>query len=222
MLVFVRIFFLLFPIAVVVPAMAGLFGSDDHRPKNCYNWYGERETCYRQHSEKNETLVALNYYDFNGKEEQSLTGNVGFGATYLTTTSLDAARFVFGGSLFMADGNVWVDNMRYLGTLYSGELLLGLSLKAYRRSTVRPMLELIGTLGFKSLEMSRPPTDVENKTFGFSYGVRASMGMEFGFWRSVAVRTMIDYYDVRAKNIAGSDAFPMTSLGASFGLVFFH
>lgn len=217
-----RVFLLILSLILPSIAGAGWFSDDDDRTKNCYNWYGEKESCYRQHSEKIESYVGFNYLDFNGEEEESLVGNTGFGATYLTTTSLDAFRFMYGGNLYMADGNVYVGGTRYTGTLYSGELLLGFSLKAYRRSTVRPLLEVLGAVGFKSLDMSRPPTGVDNRTFGFSYGGRASMGMEFGFWRSVAIKTTIDYYDVRAKDIAGSDSFPMTSLGASIGLTFFH
>lgn len=209
-------------IAMSSITQAGWFSDDDDRTKNCYNWYGEKEACYRQHHEKHESFVGINYMDFTGEEEESLVGNTGFGMTYLTTSGLNAARFVFGGSLYMADGNVYVADTRYSGTLYSGEILLGFSLKAYRRATVRPMLDVLGVAGFKSLEMSRPPTGVDNRTFGFSYGVKAAAGMEFGFWRSVAIRTTIDYYDVRAKDIAGSSAFPMTSLGATIGLTFFH
>lgn len=214
--------FFIFSLLAPALASAGWFSDDNDRTKNCYNWYGEKEACYRQHSEKIESYVGLNYMDFTGEERESLVGNTGFGATYLTTSGLDAFRLMFGGSLYMADGNVYINDTRHVGTLYSGELLLGFSLKAYRRSTVRPFLEVLGAVGFKSLEMSRPPTGVDNRTFGFSYGGKGSMGMEFGFWRSVAIKTSIDYYDVRAKDIAGSDAFPMTSLGASIGLTFFH
>lgn len=217
---FLILFFIL--IGFTPCAVAGWFSDDDDRVKNCYNWYGEKEACYRPHNEKHESFVGFNYMDFNGEEEESLVGNTGFGMTYLTTSGLNAARFVFGGSLYMADGNVYVADTRYTGTLYSGEILLGLSLKAYRRATVRPMLDILGVAGFKSLEMSSPPTGVDNRTFGFSYGVKAAAGMEFGFWKSVAIRATVDYYDVRASKIAGSDAFPMTSLGASIGLTFFH
>lgn len=222
-MMYTKSLFLIFSLILPSVASAGWFSDDDQRTqKNCYNWYGEKESCYRQHSEKIESYVGMNYYAFNGEEQESLVGNTGFGVTYLTTSSLDAFRFIFGGTLYTADGNVYVDNTRYTGTLYSGELLLGFSVKAYRRSTVRPLLDVVGAVGFKSLDMSRPPAGVDNRTFGFSYGGRVSMGMEFGFWRSVAIKTTIDYYDVRAKDIAGSDAFPMTSLGASIGLTFFH
>lgn len=205
-----------------VAANASWFGGDDDKGKNCYNWYGEKEHCYRTHNEKNESYVGGNFLDFNGDEEESLVGNQGFGATYLTTSSLQAVRFMYGGSLYVADGNVYVGGSRYVGTLYSGELLVGLSLKAYRRATVRPLLEVLAAVGFKSLEMSRAPAGVDNRTFGFSYGGKGSMGMEFGFWKAVAIRTTIDYYGVSASKIAGSDSFPMTALGVSLGLTFFH
>lgn len=216
-----RIFFFIL-ILSSFPAHAGWFSDDEKSVKNCYNWYGEKEPCYRQHNEKVETLLSFNYMDFTGDEVESLTGNTGFGATYLTTSGLDAARFVFGGSLYYADGNVYIESSRRVGTITSGELILGFSFKAYRRSTVRPILDILGLVGFKSLDMSNPPTGVDNRTFGFSYGGKVAAGMEFGFWRSLALRTTVDYYDVRAQDIAGSDAFPMKSLGASFGLVFFH
>lgn len=203
-------------------AHAGWFSDDAEKPKHCYNWYGEKEHCYRQYNEKNESYVGFNFLDFNGDEEESLVGNQGFGMTYLTTSGVEAFRFVYGGALYMADGNVYVGGTRYQGTLYSGELLLGFSVKAYRRATVRPLLEVLGTIGFKSMEMRRAPVGENSRSFGFSYGGKASMGMEFGFWRPVAIRATVDYYHVSAQKIAGSDAFPMTALGASLGLVFFH
>lgn len=207
---------------IALPSHAGWFSDDKEKPKHCYNWYGEKEYCNSRHTEKNESYVGFNFLDFNGDEEESLVGNQGFGLTYLTTTSQEAFRFIYGGSLYMADGNVYVGGTRYLGTLYSGELLLGFSLKAYRRATVRPLLEVVAAVGFKSLEMNRAPTGVDNRTFGFSYGGKASMGMEFGFWRPVAVRATVDYYAVAAPDIAGSDSFPISALGASLGLTFFH
>lgn len=206
----------------IFSAHAGWFSDDKENPKHCYNWYGEKEHCNSRQTTKNESYVGFNYLDFNGDEEESLVGNQGFGMTYLTTTSVEAFRFVYGGALYMADGNVYVGSTRYTGTLYSGELLLGFSVKAYRRATVRPLLEVLAAVGFKSLEMSRAPAGVDNRTFGFSYGGKGSMGMEFGFWRPVAVRATVDYYHVSAPDIAGSSAFPLSALGASFGLTFFH
>lgn len=203
-----------------VPVQAGFF-DDDEKGKNCYNWYGEKEVCYRQHQNKKESYIGFNYMNFYGSRDESMTGSVGTGATYLTTSSLEAFRFIFGGSIYYSDSNIYLSNTGYSGTLYSAEVLIGFSLKAYRRSMVRPMLEVLGVGGLKSLQLARPPDGVDTRTVGFSYGVKGSMGMEFGFWRSVALRAMVDYYDVRA-DIAGVSAFPISSFGGSIGLTFFH
>jgi hypothetical protein len=217
---FLILLFIFAPTLLVSTASASWFGDDD-KGKNCYNWYGEKEQCYTKHSEKKESYVGFEFKDFYGSEDESLTSSTGYGLTYLTTSSLDAFRFLFGGSLYYADGFAYLSSTRHAMTMYSGEVLLGFSIKAYRRSVVRPFLEVLAIGGFKSLEMTRPPTGVDNRTFGFSYGGKGSMGMEFGFWKATALRASIEYYDVRSK-LAGSDSLPITSLGVGVGIVVFH
>lgn len=196
------------------------WGSDSKEKRDvCVTWYGEKEPCMGP-KKKTESYFGFQMYSFIGNKTKSATGSSGYGGTYLATTQESHFRFLFGGSMYYAPTKTYLDDEDYSANMLAADLILGLSIKPFLRSTIRPILEIVALGGIKSMEMANPPTGTDDQTLGFSYGGKAGMGFEVGFSRFTALKALLEYQDVTVNELAGRKDFPLDGLGFTIGLVF--
>jgi hypothetical protein len=168
-----------------------------------------------------ESYLAFKLNSFAGDRSKSMTGSYSYNLSLTTVTSKDPVSFLMGGQIGYSNTNVYINDGSPAAARYiSLDIPLGVSIKFFRYHTIRPVLDIYGLVGFKSLDMGSPPSGVDNKTLSLSYGYGGSFGLEFSFTNYTGFRATIDYEDNKAMNLANQDAFNLSALCFKVGFVF--
>lgn len=217
-----KIWVLLFTILSSQISHAGwLWGSNERDRDVCVNWNGEKEPCYGPYK-RSDHYFGFQMYSFIDDKEKSPTGSYGYGATYLASSGQSNVRFIYGGSLWYAATETWIAKTSYRANILAADLILGIQIKPSLRTTFRPILEIAAIGGVKSMDMAKPPTNVDDQTLGFSYGGKAGVGFEIGFTKFTSFKTMLEYQSVRVSELAGQKDFSLNGLGVTAGLSFLY
>lgn len=197
---------------------AGWF--DNEKEKGCYDWFGNRESCNRL-DPRRESVIAGQVNSYYGDRTGSMTGSFGEGVLLTTTKSKDSVRFLFGGQFIYSAANSYINNSNSIATtMMSGDLILGLSIRPFDDTYLKPVFEIDLVAGFKSIEFANPPTGIEKKNLKPSYGGKLLVGLDIPFSKTFALRPAVDYQITRVNGLISGETFVLDALGVSLGLVF--
>lgn len=187
--------------------------------RNCYNWYGEKESCHPDKTRR-ETTLAVEGLAFYGERDASLTGSYGGSVLLTNVKSMGALRFMFGGQLTYSGANAYFNDVAYATQMMGADLIFGASIKPYRHVSVMPVIELAAIGGFRSFTFTNPPATVDRKELVPSYGGRLNAGIEFRLSRFYSLKPSLSYQVMRLPGVIDGEKMTLDSLGVSLGLVF--
>lgn len=166
------------------------------------------------------TYLGGMYSSFSGERENSLSGVDGFGLMILATPHKSRLRFVYGAALQFADGIGYFGSTRHLATMYSADAFIGFSIYPMVTAVaIRPFLEAGGLGGFKYMDVVNPPTGVDARSTGLSYGYRLAIGLETSFSAKYALRMSADYIKSTA-DVGGVSDYQLDTFSFGLGLCF--
>lgn len=166
-----------------------------------------------------DNLIAMSYGKLEGSRSGSLDGGSSYGLIYQSYTSLNWLRGFAGGQFEYSNSSAMINSTSYTSTLYSGDLLLGVSLYSFSKSALSPIFELAGMAGFKSLRLPSPPTGESHVQSALSYGYKASIGLDLSLSTKKSVRLSVDYIR-RTSSDLFSQKFEFNSIAFNLGILF--
>lgn len=185
---------------------------------NCNRTFGPNQHCFDGDSE---SFLAFKLNSFVGDRTKSLTGSYSYNLSFTSVTGKDNFSFLLGGQLGYGSVSAYINNgSALIGKYTSLDIPVGVSIKFFKSNRIRPILDLYGLVGFKSLDLSSPPTGVDNKTIGLSYGYGGSFGLEFNIGNYTSLRGTMDYETNTAQSLANQSGFNLSALCFKFGIVF--
>lgn len=186
-------------------------------PVQCTNMLGSDQPCSKNEME---TFFSYKLTSFVGDQQKSFTGSYSHGFSMTSVTERSNFSFLLGLQGSYGNMLAYINSLAYSSRLMGIDVPLGFSIKFFRSTWLRPVIDLYGLVGFRSLEVMAPPSGVDNKTMSFSYGYGVGLGFELGVSRKTAVRVMADYEMNSAQNLANQSGFKLDALAYRIGLVF--
>jgi hypothetical protein len=158
---------------------------------------------------------------FTGDEEDSLSGNLGYGINFSSYTENDGAlKFVMGANLSYVSALGFLGATEYDMTIYGADLILGFNFSPFRRSFISPNLEIAALGGFRMFDVLSPPVGEEEKSLTTSSGYKATLAVDFGSNAKSKFRVYADYYKRSAGNVSGVSGFSLDALAIGVGYSF--
>lgn len=158
---------------------------------------------------------------YTGDEENSLSGNSGYGINFSSYSENDGPfKFVMGANLSYSSALGFLDVTEYDMTMYGADLVLGFNFSPFRKSFISPNLEIAAVSGFRMFDVLEPPAGEEEKSLTTSSGYKVSLAVDFGSNQKSKFRLYADYYKRTAGNVSGITSFSTDALGVGVGFSF--
>ncbi len=169
-----------------------------------------------------QSMVAGMVHVYSGKDNQSLSGTMGYSLQFSAEKAKQHFRPVYQANLNMASGTVSLSGGNSSFTLYGGEFMGGLNFFLPTPGAITPYLGASGLLGWSLMKLGTPPTGVDENTQSllFGYEVRAGMEMRLSSHDDgKALRIQSAYYSASG-TLAGVSGLQLNGFRVGMGLSF--